>query len=98
MENDRILEIDLQIKELKNSHNEVYGWILLKEKQKALTEMLSSNNPLENCAENREELTKVESEMSSMKKEYSSLMLYDALICVKQKMLSKSQEIDEKSL
>lgn len=96
MENDRILEIDLQIKELKDSHNEVYGWILLKEKQRVLTQMLNSNNPLENCDGSWEELGKVESEILSMKKKYSSLMLYDALISVKQKMMSKCEEIDRK--
>lgn len=96
MENDRILEIDLQIKELKNSRPEVYAWIMLKDEQKVLQEMLSSDDPLKNCDENRKKLLDIEKEMSAMKSNYSSLMLYDALISVRKKIIEKSGDIGEK--
>lgn len=92
MENEGIKEIDLQINELKKKCPEIYAWITLKEKQKKLKAMLDSNNSIENCEENRKELTDTEDEMLCMKKKYSSLILYDSLISVKKKIIEKSEE------
>lgn len=92
MENERITEINLQIDELKKKYPEVYSWIILKEKQKTLKEMLNSDDPHKNCEENRKELAETEEEMQYMKKKYSSLMLYDSLVSVKQKIIEKSEE------
>jgi predicted DNA-binding transcriptional regulator len=93
MENDRIVEIDAQLKQLKSSNPEVYTWIIEKERQKFLKGELSSEDPIRNCDENLKKLKEVESDMKYMKEKYSSLMLYDALISVKEKMLEKDKEI-----
>ncbi|MDD2376822.1 MAG: hypothetical protein PHD15_05210 [Clostridia bacterium] len=88
MENERIMEIDFELMQLKSNYVEVYSWIILKEKQKNLKVELSSNNSIKNCGKNRKELQEVEDEMKHMKKKYSSIMLYDSLISIKQKMLA----------
>jgi len=96
MENDRIVEIDVQLNQLKSNNPEVYTWILAKERQKFLKGELSSDDPIRNCDENLKKLEEVESDMKYMKEKYSLLMLYDALTSVKEKMLEKVKEICEK--
>lgn len=93
MENERIVEIDLQLQQLKKNNPEVYSWILLKEKQKILQEGLDSDNPIRNCGENRIKLEEVESDMKYVKEKYSTVMLYEGLTTVKQKMLVKTKDI-----
>jgi len=92
MKNDGIVEIDVQIKQLKSINPEVYSWVMLKEKQKILKAELCSDDPIINCDEKRIKLQEAEDEMKHMKDKYSSVRLYDALISVKQKTLEQPKD------
>lgn len=90
MENERIVELNNQIESLKSTNPEIYGWITLKDKQLYLQKELESDDPNRNCEENRKELTETGMCMILMKKKYSSIQLYEAVISAKRKLLDKT--------
>lgn len=90
MENERILELDHQIESLKSTNPEIYGWITLKDKQLFLQKELESNDPNKNSEENRKELQETGMCMMLMKKKYSSIQLYEAVVSAKKKLLDKT--------
>jgi hypothetical protein len=96
MDSSRTLEFDLQIKQLKSENPEVYGWIELKLRKDFLKQELSSDDPAKNCDENRKELEELEEYMQTMKKNNSSIMLYEAVVSARQKVIEKSGNVYDK--
>lgn len=90
MENEKILELSNQIESLKSTNPEIYGWITLKDKQSYLQKELESNDPNKSNEENRKELEETSMCMMLMKKKYSSIKLYEAVISAKKKLQDKT--------
>lgn len=78
MENEKIQETKLQVEQLMKTNPEIYGWIVLKEKKDFLTKEISTEEG--NTKENLKELKETQLCMETMKKKYSSIKLYEALV------------------
>lgn len=96
MSDSNILEVNLQIEQLKKSNPEIYGWMILKEKHEFLEKELSSEDPERNCDENKKEFDYTKNCMSLMKKNYSSIMLYEALIHLQERAKESSDNAHDK--
>jgi len=86
MEKEIIKRIDEQLKWIKCNNPAIHKWIILKEQKKNLKELISSD-------EIWKKLQDIEAEMKYMKEYYSSIMLYDALTSVKEKILKNNNSM-----